>query len=125
MEQVPLEEGGDLEVLHLPKRRHLPEPRGQARLQALGGVAALSSPGEHVAVEEREEPRRIGEAKAVAVERVAGIGQALAVEADEEGAGALQVLADEGVQPREEKRAQLDSGSRAQKWRTAFSRKRS
>ena len=111
VEQVALEERGDLQVLGLPERGHLAEPGGQARFQPLGRVAPLCRPAASTSsCEEREQPRRVGEAQPVAVERVVRVGEALAVEADEEGARALQVLADEGVQAGKEQRAQLRVG---------------
>ncbi len=107
VEQIALQEGRDLEVLRPPERRHLPEPRRQARLQPLGGIAALRRRARRRPVEQPSSRERVREADAVAVERVVGLGQPLAVEADEECAGALEVLADECVQPGEEKRAEL------------------
>src|SRR5688572_28358620 len=106
MEQVALEEGGDLEVLRPAERRHLAEPLRQARFEALGGIPFRRRPRDDVRVEEPEQARRVRKAQAVAVERVVRLGQALAVEADEKRARTLEILPDEGVQPGEQERAQ-------------------
>ena len=110
VEQVAVQEGGDLQVLSAAERRHLHEPRRQARLEAFGRVAPRGRRRQDVALEEPEQPRGVREAEPVAVEGVVDVGEALAVEADEERAGALEVLADERVQPREQQRAELGLG---------------
>ena len=114
VQEVALEEGGDLEVLRPAERRHLAEPgRAGAPPGVRPGRRAPAAWARTSPSSSAEQPRGVREAEAMAVERVVGLGQALAVEGDQKGARALQVLADERVQTGEEQRAQARTRARA------------
>ena len=124
VQEVALEEGRDLEVLRLRKRREAAERGGQRLNEPLRGIRARGA-GDEIGAEEAQAARGVREADPVAVEGVVGRKEVAPVELAEKRARARGIGRQPAVQPPEEQRPQARLGSRAQKRRTLSSRKMS